>query len=121
MENVNINLSVKDITEMVKETVGNAVQKTLFKSTEQIEKSIELYFRKGLFDNKETQFESSLDWAVENAFRLGLEKAMEELNFKEIIAKKAKEFLLNDDFIKNLAEEKVRSSLGLPKKTNLNQ
>jgi hypothetical protein len=42
------------------------------RNKEQIEKSIEGYFKKAFFDNKESQFESALDWAVENAFRLGL-------------------------------------------------
>lgn len=41
---------------------------------------------------------------------------MEELNFKELIAEKAKEMLSNSDLIKELAEAKVRSSLGLPNK-----
>jgi uncharacterized membrane protein YheB (UPF0754 family) len=114
MENLNINLSVKELTDMVKEIVGNSIQKSLNANKEQIEKSIDGYFKKALFDNKESQFEKALDWAVEDAFRLGLEQAMTELNFKEMIAQKAKELLLSDDFIKDLAEKKVRSSLGIP-------
>jgi hypothetical protein len=114
MENLNINLSVKEITDMVKETIGNSIQKSLNNNKEQIEKSIDSYFKKSMFDNKQNQFESALDWAVENAFRSGLEQAMTELNFKEIIAQKAKELLSNENFIKDLAEKKVRSSLGLP-------
>src|SRR5690606_8814762 len=114
MENLNINLSVKELTEMVKETVGNSIQKSLNASKDQIEKSIDGYFRKGMFDNKQTHFESALDWAVENSFRLGLEQAMTELKFKELIAEKAKEILSNESFIKDLAEKKVRASLGLP-------
>jgi hypothetical protein len=39
---------------------------------------------------------------------------MTELNFKELIAQKAKELLSSENFIKDLAERKVRSSLGLP-------
>jgi len=114
MENLKINLSVKELTDMVKETVGNSIQKSLNANKDQIEKSIDSYFKKGIFDSKESQFESALDWAVENAFRLGLEQAMQELNFKEMIAEKAKEILSDSDFIKKLAEAKVRSSLGLP-------
>lgn len=114
MENLNINLSVKELTDMVKETVGNSIQKSLNENKEQIEKSIYSYFKKAFFDNRESEFESALDWAVENAFRLGLEQAMNELNFKELIAQKAKDLLSNENFIKDLAEKKVRSSLGLP-------
>lgn len=114
MEELKINVSVKEITDMVKETIGSSIQKSLNSNKEQIEKSIDGYFKKSFFDNKQSQFESALDWAVENAFRLGLEQAMTELNFKELIAKKAKELLSNENFIKDLAEKKVRSSLGLP-------
>lgn len=114
MEELKINLSVKELTDMVKETVGASIQKSLNVNKEQIEKSIEGYFNKGMFDNKQTVFESALDWAVENSFRQGLEIAMEELNFKELIAQKAKELLSSENFIKDLAEKKVRSSLGLP-------
>lgn len=114
MENLNINLSVKELTDMVKETVGNSIQKSLYANKDQIEKSIDSYFKKALFDNKESQFESALDWAVENPFRLGLEQAMQELNFKEMIAQRAKELLSSENFIKDLAEKKVRQSLGLP-------
>jgi nucleoside-diphosphate-sugar epimerase len=113
MENLNINLSVKDLTEMVKETIGKSIEKSLNDNKEQIEKSIDGYFKKAFLNNKESQFESALDWAVETAFRIGLEKAMGELNFKELIAEKAKEILSDNNFIKELAEQKVRRSLGL--------
>jgi len=114
METLKIELSVKDLTEMVKENVGNAVAKSLNANKEQIEKSIDQYFKKSIYDNKASQFENALDWAVENSFRHGLEQAMTELNFKELIAQKAKEILSDNNFIKELAEKKVRSSLGLP-------
>ena len=48
MENLNINLSVKELTDMVKETVGNSIQKSLNANKDQIEKSIEGYFKKGI-------------------------------------------------------------------------
>jgi uncharacterized membrane protein YheB (UPF0754 family) len=114
MEDLKINLSVEDLTKMVKEIIGSSIEKSLNSNREQIEKSIDGYFRKNLFDNKNTQFENSLNWAVENAFRLGLDQAMDELNFKELIATKAKELLSNENFIADLAEKKVRASLGLP-------
>lgn len=44
---------------------------------------------------------------------IGLEKAMNELNFKELIAEKAKEILSDNNFIADLAEKKIRYSLGL--------
>ena len=114
MEEFKIALSAREITEMVKETVGAAVQKSLNANKDQIERSIDQYFKKGIFDNKTSQFDSALDWGVENAFREGLDLAMKELGFKELIAQKAKEILSDNDFIKDLAERKVRASLGLP-------
>ena len=38
MENLNINLSVKELTDMVKETIGNSIQKSLNANKDQIEK-----------------------------------------------------------------------------------
>jgi hypothetical protein len=79
-----------------------------------IQRALTEYFQKSFMSNKANAFESALDWCVEGALREGLDKAMQELNFKEMIAAKAKEILSDSDFIKNLAEAKVRSSLGLP-------
>lgn len=113
-EKLKLELSVKDLHDIVKDTIGNAIKSSLSKNTDQINTSIDAYFHKAFFQNKESQFESALDWAVENAFRLGLEQAMNELNYKELIASKCKEILLDNDFISRLAESKVRRSLGLP-------
>jgi len=113
LEEIKINVTVKDLTDIVKDTIGGYITKSLNTNKELIEVQIESYFKKGIFTDKISQFESALDWAVENAFRLGLEKAMEELNFKELIAEKSKQILSDNDFIKDLAEKKVRSSLGL--------
>ena len=74
------------------------------------------YFKRAFFNDKKNEFESALDYTIEIAFREGIEKAMTELNFKELIAEKAKELLKSDNLIQELAEAKVRSSLGLPQK-----
>ena len=114
MENINVTLNAGELKEIVKTSLSNSINKSLEKNKEQIELSLDNYFKKGMFDKRETDFESSLDWAVESLFREGLNKAMEDLGFKELIAEKAKEILSDANFIKDLAEKKVRSSLGLP-------
>lgn len=114
MENLNVTLNAGDFKQIVIDTLSNSINKSLEKNKEHIEKSLDDYFKRGMFDKRETDFESALDWAVESCFREGLNKAMEELSFKELIAQKAKELLSDPNFIKDLAEKKVRSSLGLP-------
>jgi 3-methyladenine DNA glycosylase AlkC len=114
MENINLNISVKDLTDIIKNDLSDIIRKRLSANKDDIEKSLDDQFRRRIFTHDKNQFENALDWAIEHAFREGLNIAMEELNFKELIAKKAKEILSNDDFIKTLAEQKVRASLGLP-------
>lgn len=113
MENLNVTLNSGDFKKIVIDTLSNSINKSLEKNKEHIETSLDSFFKNGIFDNKRTDFESALDWAVESSFREGLNKAMEELGFKELIAQKAKEILSDSNFIKDLAEKKVRSSLGL--------
>lgn len=113
MENINVTLNAGDFKQIVIDTLSNSINKSLEKNKGHIETSLDNYFKKGMFEKRETDFESALDWAVESCFREGLNKAMEELNFKEIIAQKAKEILSDPNFIKDLAEKKVRASLGL--------
>jgi hypothetical protein len=110
LENLNVRLNAGDLKQIVIDTLTSSINKSLQKNKEQIETSLDNYFKKGI---KESDFESTLDWAVEASFREGINKAMEELNFKELIAQKAKEILSDNNFIKDLAEKKVRSSLGL--------
>jgi len=114
MENLNVTLNAGDFKQIVKESLTDSINKSLEKNKEHIETSLDAYFKKGMFEKRETDFESALDWAIESCFREGLNTAMEELGFKEIIAQKAKELLSDPNFIKDLAEKKVRSSLGLP-------
>lgn len=114
MENLNVTLNAGDFKQIVIDTLSSSINKSLEKNKEHIETSLDNYFKKGMFEKRETDFESALDWAVESFFREGLNKAMEELGFKEVIAQKAKEILSDANFIKDLAEKKVRSSLGLP-------
>lgn len=114
MKDVTVVLDEVEITRILKDMVAGFVKKSLDENREQIEKSISGYFSKGVFLNKESLFESGLDWAVENCFRLGLNQALEEMDFKSLVAAKAKEILSDDGFIRVLAEKKVRASLGLP-------
>lgn len=116
MDNIDIKLNVGELKEILKKSLTDTVEKSITKNKQQIESSLDNYFQKKAFQFKESEFESSVDWAVEACLREGMTKAMEDLNFKEMIAEKAKEILSSDNFIKELAENKVRSSLGLPLK-----
>ncbi len=116
MEAFKVEIDRQQIVETINETVQSKIKEQLNLQMEDIEKTIGEYFKRSFFNDKKTEFENALDYTVEIAFRAGIDSAMEELNFKEMIAKKASELLKSDDLIKELAEAKVRSSLGLPQK-----
>ncbi|MFL1896814.1 hypothetical protein ACJRPK_13995 [Aquimarina sp. 2-A2] len=116
MEKFKVEIDRREIVETINETVQSKIKDQLNLQMDDIEKTIGEYFNRSLFNDKKTQFENALDYTVEMAFREGLNSAMEELNFKEMIADKAKELLKSDNLIQELAEAKVRSSLGLPEK-----
>lgn len=118
MEEFKIELDLKQIKERVNAVIDKAVVDALGKSKTDLEDTIKKYFASPYFGNKISQFESAFDWAVEAAFREGVQKAMEELNLKELVASKTKEILSENNFITELAEAKVRASLGLPPKNN---
>ncbi len=113
MKNFQIEVNRKEIVDIINASLQDKIKSIMNSQMSDIEKSIQEYFKKSFFNDKKNQFDSALDYTIEMAFREGLEKAMEELNFKEIIANKAKELLSDDKLIHKLAEEKVRRSLGL--------
>lgn len=112
-EKFNIEIDREEIIDLIKTTVKDRLIKQLKLQTENIDKSISEYFNRSFFHDKKNDFENALDWAVEDAFRLGISEVMQELDFKSIIADKARELLKDDTLIHDLAEAKVRSSLGL--------
>lgn len=117
---INIKLTSAEIKEALQGKIAEKIQASLLKNSESIEKSLDEYFSKGFFQNKKTEFESALDWAIEVEFRKAFEGVLEKMNFKEMVAEKTTEILKNTDFIATLAEAKVRSSLGLPAITKEN-
>ena len=116
MENFTIEIDRELVKKRVNETIDASINKALKDKKEDIERALTDFLNKGFFKDKTSSFDKALDWVVDRAFSDGLEKAMDELDFKEVIAEKAKELLSNPDFISDLAEAKVRSSLGLPQK-----
>ena len=116
MENFTIEIDRDLVKQRVNETIDASISKALRNKKEDIEKTLTDFVDKGFFKDKTSSFDKALDWVIDRAFSDGLEKAMDELNFKEVIADKAKELLSNPDFISDIAEAKVRSSLGLPQK-----
>jgi hypothetical protein len=116
MEKFKIEIDRREIVETINKGIHDKIREQMNAQSKDIEASIADYFKRAFFNDKKNEFESALDYTIEIAFREGIEKAMTELNFKELIAEKAKELLKSDNLIQELAEAKVRSSLGLPKK-----
>lgn len=115
-EKFKIEIDRKLISDTINEKIVGTILSQMELQKKDIESSIKDYFQKSFFRDKDTMFENALDWTIENAFRSGITKAMEDLNFTEVIASKAKEILSDNNFISELAEQKVRASLGLPQK-----
>lgn len=116
MEKFKLEIDRRKIIDIVSEGIHDEIKSVMKNSQKDIRLTIEEYFNRDFFNRKTSQFEMSLDYTIENAFKEGLGKAMKEMDFTEIIATKAKELLSKDSFITDLAEAKVRSSLGLPAK-----
>ena len=116
METFKIEIDRKQIVKTINENIHDKIKSQMNAQMGDIEETIKQYFKRSFFNDKKNEFESALDWTVEAAFREGINSAMEELNFKELIAEKAKELLKSYNLIQELAEAKVRSSLGLPQK-----
>tara|TARA_B100002049_G_C15844750_1_gene276677 strand:- start:140 stop:484 length:345 start_codon:yes stop_codon:yes gene_type:complete len=114
MEKFKIELDRRQITETVTAEIKESIKKGLEANKENISKSLNEYFKKGFFnDSGKNEFENQLDYTIEIATRAGLEIALEDLNYKQMIANKAKELLQTDDFLKQLAEDKIKKFLGL--------
>lgn len=109
----NITLNVGDIKAILETKVGEIIKSSITTNRIAIEKSITDYFTKGFLNNKESNFDHALDWAVEAIFREEVKRAIDDLGFKEMVYEKAKELMSEDGFIRELAEKKVKASLGL--------
>jgi len=110
---ISITITEKDIQTMLNDHIAESIKKSIDANRGKLDNSVSKYFEKGIFETRVSTFEKSLDWAVEQAFREGISKAMKEANFKDVIAAKAAEILVNNDFVQSLAIQKVRASLGL--------
>jgi len=116
MEKFKIEIDRREIVETINKGIHDKIREQMNAQSKQIEASIADHFKRSFFNEKKNEFESALDYTIETSFRDGLELAMKEMKFKELIAEKAKELLSDDNLIQELAEAKVRSSLGLPLK-----
>lgn len=115
METINFEIKVGDLHRTLKDHLDGFIKESLHSNETTIKEQIHDYFKTDFFKKKLSSFQESFDWAVEQTFRKGIEKAMLELDFIEVVASKAKEILSDNDFITTLADAKIRASLGLPK------
>ena len=109
----NINITTGEIREILKDTVTSIIKKAVDKNLDNIEKSISKFFTPEMWGNKETEFEGALNWAIEIQLREGLNKGLEDMGFKELVALKVREVLSDETFLRDLAEKKIKQSLGL--------
>lgn len=107
-------LTNDNINKIVNDYLYTAIIESLNKNKEQIENSVDECIKETIVSNKLAYFKESLDWAVEYSVREGFSKVIKELNMADLIAQKIRTLLSDDDFIKSLAEWKIKSSLGMP-------
>ena len=113
MDKIKVEITTEDISKSLRLITDDAIKVCLEAHKSTIRGQISEYFDKGVYTKHKSKFEDSLDWAVEQSFRQGLTKAMEEIKFDEFISGKCKEILSDNDFVAKLAEDKIRASLGL--------
>ncbi len=111
------NVKVEITNDMVQSAIDSYLKDMISRSMEThkigISKQVGDYFSDVFIGRKLETLERGLDWALEDCFRTGVNKAMTELNYTEMIAEKAKELLVDDKFIRDLAQAKVMDALGL--------
>ena len=110
---IKLEFTTKELVDLMKSTVAHSIEKAMVNNKENIDISLKQYFKKSIFDDRKNDFENALDWAIEACFRTGVEKAMTELNFQEVVCQKAKELLSDNNFVAEIAMKKVMASLGL--------
>ncbi|RYC69611.1 hypothetical protein [Spirosoma sordidisoli] len=103
----------EEIAATVKDIVSKAILSSVSARKEDMETSVKEFFQRPLFKNQESQFERSLNWAIDSVFQSAVEDILRELNFKEMVARTARKLLSEEGFLRDIAEEKVRQALGL--------
>ena len=94
MSEFKIEIDAEAIRKQIDEAIQYKIKRQLEAQNNGIEESIKDFFYKGFHSNVQTRFERSLDFVIDNALQRGLDKAMEELGFIEMIAEKAKMLVL---------------------------
>lgn len=118
IEGFKITVDRDAIVELINEGVRDRISEELRAQSEHITMSIGEYFKKGFFRDIKSKFDNALDYTVDEAFRQATGTVMKEMNFTELVAEAARKMMTDEGFIQELAEAKVRASLGLPKKEN---
>lgn len=113
-EKINLQIDQKDLNALLNKLLGGIIESSISQRRTDIEASIKKMFSSAVFDSKRNDLEDAVHWNLNYFVDEGVKKALEELDYKTLIANKAKELLSDNDFIAKLAHEKVLRSLGLP-------
>lgn len=112
-QEIDVKLNAGELKQIVFESIKESVLTGLNKNKAQIENALDEYFKKETFTKKMSEFENALDWAIEAAFRAGIESALKEVDLPELVKQKILRILADKDFVNDLAEKKIRASLGI--------
>jgi len=87
------------------------VSKSFEQQKPRFKEGFDNFFKNKDWTFKSERFQDGYDWAIEEATRKGIQRALIELNFEEQIYQKAMEILSDGEFVKEMAKDKLKSIL----------
>lgn len=113
---IKVELSTIELSNMVRTRMERIVDTSLESERINIQNLIKKYFESRSWVDKTSFFDSAMDYALENAFRVALDKAMKELNYDNLIYEKMVELLKDSNLLEEIARKKIDSMFGLDRK-----
>lgn len=113
MNEIEIKLSITEMRQELNKFFIEEIRKQLSFSEKEIRAQLNQFLERKSFSSRESQYESALDWAIEDGLRRGVQSALEELSFAELVKARVVELLSDKEFLTELAREKVKKSMGL--------
>ena len=111
---MDIKIDDKILMDKIKFTLSAVIDNQLETYREDIKNSIKKAFHRGILSNVgNTKWDDSLDYAIHACVERGVNKALENVGFSDMIAEKCVEILKNNDLITELAMAKIKRTLGV--------
>ena len=113
MEYFNLQISKQEMKEIALKHFNAKIESEFSKASPLFEKAFESFFNQKDWTIRSERFNDGYDWAIEQATREGIQKAIKELNLTELIYQEAMKIMSDGEFIKEMAKDKIKSILKL--------